>query len=248
MVIEYAIELPCEPRRRLGADGLRDRLRRLQALRDRPGLSAAEREEVREATFTLRPLAFHCARCPANHAGRPFGCCGTITSPFSADAEEWLVERLPGTLETKEPAAGNGSHPETTEAVRALLEAVRAERVDGRPVDERYRKGPLLERPQAAVRSYGSLLRRRRLTSSQLLQLLFFASRVEPVTAERVCRALGVWEDHGHGADGVPEVVFTEPVLEDDDPSVAELKEFLLALIVACSLDLAVRTDVRDES
>lgn len=245
MRIEYAVELPCEPRRRFGEDGLRHRLRCLQqgrsALPGDPRAAAA-----RQATFELRPLAFHCTRCPANFLDHEFGCSGSIAVPLSPEAEEWLIGRLPSRLNGRgKPTPAEASR---IEATRRLLEWLTEAGIDGLLVDTAYRKArSLVERRRPAERRYGPLFRRTRLTSSQLLHLLFLRERVHPPVAETVCRALGIWEDGGPGADGIPEVVFTEPVQEEDDESVADLKEFLFALMIACSLDVPLRTELVEE-
>ena len=78
--------------------------------------------------------------------------------------------------------------------------------------------------------------------SPKVRKALEFIRTIEPETIEIACQALGAWVEGGFGSDGVPEVVFTEPVEDGDDPSVACLKRFLHALIIAASLDVPVRT------
>jgi hypothetical protein len=242
MVIDYLIELPCEPKRRFGRDGLVELLRMLDPYRGAPTPETADQPDsaAHAAAFQLRPVTFHCTRCPANRSaqrsagapGRAFGCFGTIHGPVSAEAEEWLIELLPASLEPKKPPAPEVQ--QQIEAVRELLrwlEAPRGERTKG-----------LYEAARPAERAYRKLIRVTRLSSTQILEPLLARERVEPPLGELVCRALGVWVDGEKGMDGVPEVVFTQPIEDEDDPSVAELKEFLLALIVACSLDRPVRT------
>lgn len=255
MPLDYILDIPCEPKRRFGIDGLLDRLRLLATLEagvePRPGDAAA----IREAMFELRPIAFHCARCPANHLNREFGCYGCVETPITAEAEEWLIELLPASLnprDNKSPAA-----KDRAERVRLLAQEFREHGISGKPVDERRRSGNrgvaradagfTLELPRPVVRKYGALLRRIRITSSQLLHYLFLYGELEPKGAEEFCRALGIWEDGGEGDDGTPEVVFTQPEELSDDPSVADLKRFFLALIIACSLNVSVRTSVTPE-
>jgi hypothetical protein len=244
MVVEYTIEAACEPKRKLGREGLLERLRCLARLRedDAPGKEAAL--EARKADFQLRPLAFHCARCPANHARRPFGCFGVIQGPISQEAEEWLVDLLPETLTPRREAP-----PELGRQagfIHALARRMRELGVNGKAVDDSHRADGLFEGRRPVSRKFGPIFRTVRISSSQLLHWLLFRAKIEPSDAELICRALAVWEDGGKGEDGVPEVVFTQPPDEDDDPSVVELKQLFMALIVACSLDLDVRTEVQE--
>lgn len=242
MPIDYVLEYPCEPKRRFGRDGLLDRLRRLQP---RPGFGEREVDEAREVGFQLRPVAFHCVRCPANHARRSFGCYGAMVGPIDSEAEHWLIGLLPGSL--KDRRGDSPGLKRQRELVRELIRRVGDLRVTGRAADERRGAGGAIPASSPAYRTYGSLFRPARITSSHLLHLLLFREQVEPPVAELACRALGVWTEDRLDADGQPEVVFAQPLDSDDHPSVADLKEFLYALVVACSLEVSVRTEVRAE-
>jgi hypothetical protein len=235
-VLDFEIGLSCEPKDRFGSEGLLDRLRRVRRLRRQARLRGEETAEAQEAGYEIRPLSFHCAHCPANVAGREFGCFRIIRLPLSAEAEEWLIDLLPSSLRTPPmdtPAARQ------VEAVRDLYDRLRALEIDGAAVDGRRGDGLLVERRRPAVRKYGWRRDSIRITSSQLLELLLF-HEADPETAERVCRALGIWEDGGVGEDGVPEVIFTQPAEETDSTSIAGLKRFFYALMIACSLDVPV--------
>ncbi|HEU4754379.1 MAG TPA: hypothetical protein VFU47_14825 [Armatimonadota bacterium] len=242
MPVDYLLEFPCEPKRRLGRERLLELLRRLPRFRGEEATSGLAADEARDAGFQLRPLAFHCARCPANHAGREFGCFDAVELPLSAEAEEWLVELLPVSL--KESDEVEAEEVRQRRSVRELIDRLR-ERPASAGVDERRGSSRLVERKRPAERRYGALFRRERLTSGQLVDLLLLEAPVHPETAELACRALGVWQDGGTGEDGVPEAVFCEPVQPDDDPSVADLKQYLHALMVASSLSAPVTTEVR---
>jgi hypothetical protein len=43
--------------------------------------------------------------------------------------------------------------------------------------------------------------------------------------------------------DGVPEMVFTQPRENEDDASVAQIKLFFYAAMIACSLDVPIRLE-----
>jgi hypothetical protein len=245
MEIDYVIEFPCVPKRRLRSPGLLTLLRRIERFRSAEQPGKAEAAEAREADFRLRPLAFHCARCPANHAGGSFGCHGRLETPISAHAEEWLGDLLPASLTPREDTTFEQRCQ--IESVRDLLQYLSQHPVTGKLADARRGGEELLERKHPLTKRYGSLFRSRTVSTSQLLQLLLLGERLQPEPAELLCRALGAWVDGGDGDDGIPEVVFTMPLETDDDSSVADLKDFLHALIVACSLDAPVRLVLDDE-
>jgi hypothetical protein len=247
MAIDYTLELNCEPKRRFGRDGLAERLRFLEALQTELALTREQEARVREVVFELRPVAFHCSRCPANHRNREFGCYGRVETPVSAEAEEWLAELLPITL-----TPGGDAPPEVrvqAAGMRRLLTELNAAGVTGRPCEERRGggRGALLERRQPLWRKWGSPFRRQRVGSGQLFEALLLRDTISPALAEALLRALGVWEDGGDGEDGTPEVYFTTPIEGDDDPSVAQVKLLLYALLTACSLGLAVSTEPEPE-
>src|SRR5262249_7247295 len=125
--------------------------------------------------------------------------------------------------------------------MRRLLQHLEDRSIQGRAVEGRLREPGLLARPRPLVRSYGSLLSRGRVTNSPRPELPLLGGDLLPETAEVICRALGVWSEEGFGADGMAEVVFTEPAEASDEPSIADLKQFLYALTVACSLDVPLR-------
>jgi len=238
MVLDYIIDMPCEPKRRLGEEALLGRLRLLAHARYAEELAPEDAAGARQAMFDLQPLAFHCARCPANASGHEFGCYGCVHEPVSIEAEEWLMDRLPLGLSEKHEAE---DAPGQVERVRELIERLRAANVTGKPLDE-LRRGRLAVRPRPLVRTYGSLFRRRRVSASQLLEIICLGGRLEPGMGEALCRALAVWQDGGTGDDGLPEAVFTEPPSDTDDQPTADLKQFFLTVMTACSLDLPVLT------
>lgn len=238
MQIDFWIDFPCEPKRRLGVDGLRARLRDLSGLDARAGVTEEAATRALEAGFALRPLAFHCGRCPANVHRREFGCIGSAPLPVSGAAEEWLVSLLPETLK---PADDTPEQRRRLRAVRELLRWLRDHRAAAaEPCDA------LVERAEPVTRSYGFFLRPDRVSSRELLQLFLFRGELGPILGETLLRALGVWADGPTGLDGVPEAVFTQPVSASDDPSVAALKRLFLAVMVACSLEVDTRAAVAE--
>lgn len=238
-VLEYFLELPCEPRRRFGTEGLLDRLRVVERLEDPFRLGPGVVDAARQATFDLRPYSFHCTRCPANLRDREFSCQGRVELPLSADAESWLMAQLPVRVRGKKLS------PEAQERGRravALAELLAAREIRGRGLEAERPLGALVESPKGVRRRWGLPLAGVSISSSQLLEALFLSDQLDPELVETLLRGLGFWLDGEPGPDGSPEVVFTQPEEERDLPAVRELKRYLLAALVACSLDLPLRT------
>ncbi len=197
-----------------------------------------------QAEFELRPFAFHCIGCPANASRGSYGCYGSMRLPLSAEVEEWLIRQLPRRLRGKKDTSEDLRRQ--MQATGRLLARLEALRVTGKVVDERHRGGEMLQRRKPLHRKYGSWFRRTTLTTSQIIEMMFLKGRIRPDDAELVCRSLGVWEAGGKDEDGVPLVVYNSPAEDDDDDSVAELKDFLLTLTLACSLNSEVRVSLQE--
>lgn len=123
MAIDYIIELDCIPKRELTADGIRERLKERERAHEviqwfraagdarepasmgfefsqsAPGEPGDKQlivvQDLLDHASVLDDYAEHCASCPANKSGQPFGCMGFIQYPITARAEIWLLERLP---------------------------------------------------------------------------------------------------------------------------------------------------------
>ena len=123
MAIDYTVNHLCEPKDQLTTQGIlarlkgREQAKRITELYRRAGenrsadqmgfeltRTAADGTEETQtvlvsdllaASAQLDPLASHCAGCPANVSGEPFGCFGTVNYPMSDHAERWLLLQLP---------------------------------------------------------------------------------------------------------------------------------------------------------
>jgi hypothetical protein len=123
MGIDYLIDYDCEPKRTLSIEGLMGRLKgrdRAQAIiqlyreggdqrsPSKMGFEMVRRlpdgteeteviivQDLLNAAAELTPWEHFCTGCPANRAGTPFGCLGTINYPVSLQAEQWLLAQLP---------------------------------------------------------------------------------------------------------------------------------------------------------
>lgn len=252
MPIDFTLELPCEPKRKLGLEGLSDRLRLLEDLHRELELTPEQTTSVREIVFELRPLAFHCGKCPGNHRNREFGCFGRIEVPISEDAEDWLWELLPPSLT---PAEGDTPEQRAQiDATARLIERFQQLDITGRSADQRRPKrvpegeAPLFAGEKPVFRTYGKAFRRVRLSTSQIIEALLLRNTIHTELGELICRALGIWQDGPVAEDGVPEMYFTQPIEGDDDPTVAQLKLLFYALMVAGSLDTNVLTEVHSDT
>ncbi|MFQ3645704.1 MAG: hypothetical protein SNJ54_08635 [Anaerolineae bacterium] len=127
MAIDYLIQYPCTPRAELGDETILDLLKEqeraqmiIHAYRasgdNRPpsemGFEFTRRtpegeegtqlivvQDVLDRVEQLKALEHHCAQCPANRLGKPYGCAGFIEYPISAAGETWLLNRLPSLKE-----------------------------------------------------------------------------------------------------------------------------------------------------
>ncbi len=234
MVIDYIVEHLCVPRHTLGNHAVLARLGRLERLSVLESLERQERAAAHDEAFPLRPLAFHCRNCPANHLSRPYGCFGTIHLPLESAAEEWLLSLLPVCPSPREHGtAAAAQMPD----LQRLLRHVQDRNVTGDWIAEQREPGGVLAGTESLVWQRRWRFRRLNLTSDQLLELLFFRGAIGPAMGELLCRALGIWVDGGLGPDGVAEALFTHPITREDGPGVCELKRYFMALMYACSLD-----------
>lgn len=238
MALHYILELPCEPKRRFGAERLFTVLRINASLDEITPRTPEQATAESEMRFQLEPLSVHCRDCPANHQSERFGCWGWVELPVSAAAERWLALHLPQRL--KPGRKSSDESKAQMEATGRLVADLQAEGILGARIDASRALGAF-DRRRPLIRAWGPPWRRRRLSTSQIFELLFYRERITPAAAELLLKSLGLWRER-QGVDDLLEVVFTAPVESGDDPSVAELKSMLLALVHACSLDVSTAT------
>ncbi len=265
MAIDYAIQYACVPRQSLGNDGIVQRLKgkaraetiiRLyrengdQRPPDQMGFeitrNSADGTEVTEtivvqslldAAAALEPLAAHCAGCPANLSGTPFGCTGSINYPLSAAGEIWLLKRLP-----------NIDEPLVWLLLRQGLDDFG---YDGNEIaDLRASSRTYFEDAQGFSRPLGEF----QINSNQVFEMLFMVGDITPNhAAVQVLFFGGMRRDLE--ADAImrltpaaagshelfPFLMQPEP---DDDATISELKNFFRALWMAWLLNVRVWLDV----
>lgn len=239
MAIDYYASFPCPVRARLNDAELlamekaRDRAETVLALmRKNPGHQAGKPES--EWTFQiqvlgpgggqeqtlciadllaesapLERLACHCTHCEDNLNGGGFGCGGALHYPLAERTEAWLLACLPDDL-----ASMRG---------RLLLHAIRHYGFDGAAIDAARSRRELYESAQPAVRSWRGLpWRKTRITSSQILHMMFAVGPLAPADARHIAHFLGFLDASGQIIDSPA----NQPAPEDD-AGTAELKRFL---------------------
>lgn len=158
----------------------------------------------------LEPFSAQCGPCRANVADRPFGCIGKINYPITTEAESWLLSRLP---------ADPGDH-----SLNKLFQLLGDFGIDGQPVEAVRER--LCESRQPLVRRWMTPAGVRKVTSSQLLQMLVFAGGVVPPQASAYTFVLGL-----------------ERVLSDPHPpsaNIEQFKTFMCAVVMSARLEAEI--------
>ncbi len=271
MGIDYVVDYACEPKKAIGLeriiDLLKDRSRAVAALQllrgrgnDAPieslefdfvartpdGDLAPRRVKVKEVldrAVALDEFAPACEECPANNAGRPYGCIGAVSYPLSHASETWLLGRI---------RRGPGA-----EVLRSILVEL----------------GPKLGQDIAKMRTANGVFFEARvgpsredlgfsLLADQLLDLIFCQGPLVPAHASIVLVALAAVRQEspvpetstlppgtamliGRDANGVESAqLYDIPApRSDDDDSVKELKAFFRALFLARGFGVKLLVD-----
>lgn len=264
MAIDYVIDYACVPKETLTTDGILERLKAreragavIKLFRDngdqRPPsemgfeftrTNAAGEEETRvvvvqemlDQAVELDPLAHFCAGCPANMRGVPFGCIGAIQYPISAAAERWLLDRLPS---IEEPLPW-----------LLLRQGVQELGYDGESVRPLRAGGTYFEERRVPGRDLVEFV----FTANQAFEMLFMLGGIQPAHAGVLLllfNAIPRGVEAGqivqimNGSASADDFPLTLPsVTLDDDRTVAELKDFFMALHRAWSLGVPLLLDV----
>ncbi len=265
MSIDYVIDWHCAPKRDLSTPGILDRLKAggraetiIKLYRDngdmRPptemGFEMARRtpdgdEEVRviivqemlDQAAELRPHEVHCTGCPANRAGRPFGCFGAINYPIAQAAEVWLLRRLP-TLADVLPFL---LLKQTLSDSPGLGDQVRSMRAT---------PGIIFESGDAFARNLNEFA----VTTDQIFDMLFLIGAILPTYGALLMLFFGVIP-RDMDADVLQNLTpaprdwatrFPFQLTEDDadDSTTQTLKEFFAALYLAYGLNVSLSLDV----
>lgn len=265
MAIDYIIDYPCTPKQVLETGGILERLKardRAQAIIElfrRSGDNRPPTEMGFEFTRTaadgseesqvivvqhlldlaeeLLPLQHHCAGCPANRSGEPFGCMGQVTYPISGAGEAWLLNRLPNVDETL--------------LWMLLRQGVRDLEYDGSTAQPLREDDTTIFADQRTIfRALGELV----ITNNQVFEMVFLVGHLQPNHAgilllffDAIPRRLEAPDIVNIGTMPLAareQVRFMIGPEADDDQTITELKEFLYALYLAWQLDVTLLLDV----
>ncbi len=265
MAIDYIIDYDCVPKQTLGTNGILERLKGreraesiVQLYRQhgddrspkemgfemvRTAADGSEETQIiivqhlLDSAEELTPLEHHCDGCPANRTGDPFGCMGKISYPLSPFGEAWLLNQL----------------PEPTETLVWLLlrQGIIDLNYDGSTVKPLRAAGTTHFSEQRTIqRVLGEIT----VDSNQVFEMTFLLGHIQPNHAGilllffgAIPRDLETDEIMRIGTmppDQRADYDFLITVSASDDPTTAELKQFLYALYLAWQLNVRLLLDV----
>lgn len=264
MAIDYVIDYDCIPKQQLTSQGIVERLKGFERAQEiirlfrvngdnRPpsqmgfeftrSTPAGEEEkrvivvqELLNDAAELDPLAHHCQGCPANRTGGRFGCIGFVQYPISSDAEKWALDRMPV--------------PDDTLVWMLLKQGVQEFKYDGssikplREVTDAY-----FADSQPQVRKLGEFS----VDANQVFEMMFGVGNINPnhgamllLFLHAIRRELEADEIMAISP-ATPDAEQRYPLLvaphDDDDQTIAEIKEFLRALHIAWRLKVRILVD-----
>jgi len=265
MAIDYVIDYNCVPKQTLGTTGILERLKsrdRAQTIirmfrekgDDRPPSemgfeftrSTPEGEEETELIVVqdildrvaeLNPLAPHCQGCPANRTGAPFGCTGFIQYPISGEAEAWLLNQLPS---VNEPLIW-----------LLLKQGVENFAYDGANIARLRAEGNIyFADNKAAFRFLGEF----NLDANQMFEMVFMVGDIIPnhgavlllfynAIERSELQANEIMSLAPANEEKIKKYPYLHQIMQGDDRTIAELKEFLEALWVAWALNIKLIVD-----
>lgn len=265
MAIDYIINYDCVPKQTLGSDGIVERLKSreradmiIRMFRDndddRPPSemgfeftrSTPEGEEetqlivvqdILDTVAELNPVAHHCQGCPANRTGTPFGCTGFVQYPISGKGEEWLLNQLPS---INEPLIW-----------LLLKQGVENFNYDGAEMARLRAQGDTyFEDKHAGFRLLGEF----NLSANQVFEMIFTVGDIIPNHGAIMLLFFNAIERSDLQADEimglspadeekVKKNPFLHQVMQGDDRTIADLKEFLNAVYIAWALNVTLKMD-----
>jgi hypothetical protein len=196
MEIDYILDCPCRAKDNLTAAGILERLKNkrqaetvIGAVESGAGAGNTPLSEIRfirrltgpdgdqdvevsvqsllDATEELKPYEAECSGCPASVCEQPFGCWGCIGCPIPRSAEQWLLELLPANLDST--------------AGMFLLKAIQDSNYDGAPVAKMRASGrTFFQNSRTPSRKWGGFFKNCKISSDQLLQMMFCVGRIDP--------------------------------------------------------------------
>lgn len=265
MAIDYIIDYKCVPKQTLGSDGIVERLKSreradmiIRMFRekddDRPPSemgfeftrSTPEGEEetqlivvqdILDTVAELDPVAHHCHGCPANRTGTPFGCTGFVQYPISGKGEEWLLNQLPS---INEPLIW-----------LLLKQGVENFNYDGAQMARLRAQGETyFEDKHAGFRLLGEF----NLSANQVFEMIFTVGDIIANHGAIMLLFFNAIERSDLQADEIMGLSpaddekiqknpFLHQVMQGDDRTIADLKEFLNAVYIAWALNVNLKMD-----
>lgn len=265
MAIDYVIDYDCVPKQTIGTEGIVERLKSKERAEtiirmfrengdERPPSemgfeftrSTPEGEEetelivvqdILDTVAELNPLVNHCRFCPANRTGTPFGCTGFVQYPISAKAEKWLLEQLPS---VNEPLVW-----------LLLKQGVENFHYDGADIGALRAQGDVyFEDNQAAFRFLGEFS----LNADQVFEMIFTVGDIIPNHGAIMLLFYNAIERSELQANEIMALApaneekirkhpFLHQVMQGDDRTIADLKEFFNAVYIAWALNVKLKID-----
>ncbi len=257
MGIDHIVALECAAKKALGVEGIVDRIKArsraeamLKIARDSGDQRPVEQitfkvgvmgmkgmVEEREASVSgllqhsaaLEPHRAACAGCPANRGSKEgFGCYQSIHYPIRADAEEWLVSRLPPSLDCF--------------AGYMFCKALVDFQWDGAQAAQMRESGrTFFESPDQYGREYeGDIV----IGSNIVFHMMFHLGHLQSFHARLVCLFLGVLPyDIEPRRIQAPDVFDGVPDIPKQEGQAEELAEFLRACRKSAELDVPLLVD-----
>lgn len=189
-------------------------------------------QEEMDATEELHQLADICSNCPASYSESRYGCFQSIPYPINIATEKWLMSLLPDNIRS------------VTGCI--LQNLIIRTQVTGAPIDAVRHDPVLYESRSPIVRSWsvggaaGLFGKRYTLSSSQILELLFFQGPITPDYASSITLGFGfipgttdpeLLRTPGGSQTAID---FTRLHAALGDPVIGPTAEFLMCMLRAC--------------
>lgn len=264
MAIDYVIDYDCIPKQQFGTISIKERIkgreRATTIIRmfrengdDRPPSemgfeftrSTPEGQEETQLIVVqdmldeydeLRPVEHHCRGCPANRTGTPFGCMGFIQYPITGAAEAWLLNQLPS---IDEPLVW-----------LLLKQGVDAFMYDGNSIAKLRQDDTYFEDNIPASRFLGEF----NLNANQTFEMIFGVGDIIPNHGSVLLVFYNALERAEMEAKEIMSLApadeeklkkypFLHQVMQGDDLTTMEFKEFFHAMWVAWALNVKLLID-----
>lgn len=267
MGIDYIIDYACEPKQALGVGGIMGRLKgrdRAEAVIElyraqgdmrspsQMGFEMVRRtpegdeemeviivQSLLDAAEELIPWEPHCATCPANRIGAPFGCIGAINYPISEEGERWLLDQLP-----------TNEHPLPYMLLQSAIRELGYSGADASPL--RAEPGMFFDAPEPLERNLEAV----RVNGDQVFELLFLSGPIMPAHGSMLLQFFGA-VSQDLDADVImqladppseewiqAELPFQMILVPGEDVAIRAFKQFFRALYIAFRLRATVLLDV----